>query len=131
MATGYFRRDSSLDYFVTLRDLTPGNGFGKIWYPAISTFSIYGTGGKDKSDYGIECLHTNSDGFFTFTTPSAANGKKLLVEIYIQDGDDPADTDTFNGSSEAFVTSGGEFIWGAGLDSSGRVKAANQNSVYG
>jgi hypothetical protein len=84
------------------------NRAGDVWYPAGGAFEVWGTGGRDADDYDIAL--TDKDGaryVGNFPTAITALGR-YGVQVFLQAGAEPADSDELVASREIIWSGKGE-----------------------
>jgi hypothetical protein len=91
------------------------NGAGQVWHPTVQVFEDWGTAGRDADDYDVTLADKSGNrhvGSFDGNVPAGT----YFVQVFLQAGAAPADTD-------ALVTSR-EIIWtGAGVVTAAKILA--------
>jgi hypothetical protein len=75
------------------------NSAGDVWYSAGQVFESWGTGGRDADDYDISLIDKNGSryvGNFDINIPAG----RYTIQIFLQAGANPADSDNLLGSDE-------------------------------
>jgi hypothetical protein len=82
------------------------NGAGQVWYPAGQVFEDWGTAGRDADDYDVTLTDKSGNrhvGSFDGNVPAGT----YFVQVFLQGGAAPADTDTLVTSREIIWTGSG------------------------
>jgi hypothetical protein len=83
------------------------NRAGLVWYPALQTFETWGLGGHTAGDYALALTDRTGSlyvGHFDVGIPCGSYG----IQIFLQAGAAPADTDSLVSSREILWTGTGE-----------------------
>lgn len=75
------------------------NDAGDVWYAAGQTFEVWGTGGRTADDYDIS-LADKSGSMYVGNFDSNIPAGRYSVQVFLQDGANPADGDTLVASDE-------------------------------
>lgn len=75
------------------------NSSGQVWYPAGQTFEDWGTGGHDADDYDISLTDKSGDRYVG-NFDNNISGDRYTVQVFLQAGANPADTDNLVGSGK-------------------------------
>jgi len=101
------------------------NGVGKVWYVAGQVFEDWGTDGHNADDYDIALTDKDGDryvGSFDTNVPAG----RYTVQVFLQAGANPADSDSLIGSGQIFWMANAELTTDKIL-----VNKAVQNKVTG
>ncbi len=71
---------------------------GKVWYPASQAFESWGTSERDADDYDI-VMTDKSGSRYTGSFDSNVPAGRYSVQIFLQAGANPADTDVIVGGT--------------------------------
>lgn len=80
---------------------------GQVWYVAGQGFENWGDSGHDATDYDIALTGAGGDryvGDFDSNIPAG----RYFIQVFLQAGANPGDSDDFVGSGELVWTGGGE-----------------------
>ncbi|OHB62583.1 MAG: hypothetical protein A2168_02330 [Planctomycetes bacterium RBG_13_50_24] len=78
------------------------NGAGNVWYIAGQVFEVWGTGGRSADNYDIS-LTDKSGSLYVGSFDTNIQAGRYFIQIFLQAGANPADSDTF--------IAGEEIIW--------------------
>ena len=78
------------------------NGAGNVWYIAGQVFEVWGTGGRSADNYDIS-LPDKSGSLYVGSFDTNIQAGRYFIQIFLQAGANPADSDTF--------IAGEEIIW--------------------
>jgi len=101
------------------------NGTGQVWYPGGQVFETWGTGGRTANDYDISLTDKGGSRYVGDFDGNIPLGR-YSVQVFLQAGANPADSDNLAG--------GDEIVWtGAGKVTSDKLLAnkAVQNKATG
>ncbi len=94
--------DSGNTLYAVVRD-----GAGKVWYVAGGVFEDWGADGHDADDYDIVLTDKDGDRYVgSFDTNIPAG--RYTVQVFLQAGANPADSDSLIGSGQILWTSNAE-----------------------
>jgi hypothetical protein len=83
------------------------NGAGEVWYVAGQVFESWGAGGHDMDDYDISL--TDKDGsLYVGNFDANIPAGRYSVQVFLQAGANPADSDSLIGSSKIVWSGVGE-----------------------
>jgi hypothetical protein len=83
------------------------NSVGKVWYVAGQVFEDWGTDGHDADDYDIALTDKDGDRYVgSFDTNVTAG--RYTVQVFLQAGANPADSDSLIGSGQIVWTTNAE-----------------------
>jgi hypothetical protein len=83
------------------------NGAGQVWYPGGQVFETWGTGGRTANDYDISLTDKGGSryvGNFDGNIPAG----RYSVQIFLQAGANPADSDNLVGAEEIVWSGSGK-----------------------
>lgn len=83
------------------------NSAGQAWYVAGQAFEAWGTNGHNANDYNITLTDKDGNRYVNNFDGNIPAGR-YSVQVFLQTGANPADTDEFVGSSEIIWTGKGE-----------------------
>lgn len=82
------------------------DGAGKVWYIAGQAFEDWGTGGRDADDYDIT-LTDKSGARYMGDFDSNIPAGRYAIQVFLQAGANPADTDSLVASTPLIWTGSG------------------------
>lgn len=83
------------------------NAAGDVWHVAGQVFEVWGTGGRTMDDYDIN-LTDKSGSRYVGSFDTSITAGRYLIQVFLQAGANPADSDTF--------IAGEEIVWsGSGV----------------
>lgn len=83
------------------------NKAGQVWYVAGQVFETWGTSGRDVDDYDISLTGKDGDRYVGDFDSNISAGR-FTVQVFLQAGANPADSDDLVGSGEIIWTGIGE-----------------------
>lgn len=83
------------------------NGAGEVWYAGGQVFESWGTGGRAVNDYDIS-LTDKSGNRYVGNFDSNIPAGRYSVQVFLQAGANPADSDNFVGGDEIVWSGVGE-----------------------
>jgi hypothetical protein len=78
------------------------NGVGEVWCSGGQVFEAWGTGGRGADDYGISLTDKNGNRYVGGFDSNIPTGR-YSVQVFLQAGANPSDSDNLVG--------GGEIVW--------------------
>ncbi|UCG56833.1 MAG: hypothetical protein JSU70_18445 [Phycisphaerales bacterium] len=82
------------------------DGAAKVWYVTGQVFEDWGTGSRDADDYDI-ALADKGGGRYVGDFDSSIPAGRYTMQIFLQAGANPADTDSLVGASQLIWTGSG------------------------
>ncbi len=83
------------------------NRSGQVWYPTGQLFEAWGTSSRDADDYDIS-LAGDDGGRYIGDFDTNIPAGRYTVQVFLQAGDDPADSDELIGNGGIIWTGTGE-----------------------
>ncbi len=83
------------------------NSVGQVWYVAGQVFESWGTSGRDADDYDISLTNKDGDRYVGDLDTNISSGR-YTIQVFLQTGANPADSDDLVGSGEIIWTVSGE-----------------------
>ncbi len=83
------------------------NSAGQVWYVVGQVFEVWGTGARNADDYDIALVDKDGSRYVGDFDANVSAGR-YTVQVFVQAGANPADSDDLTGSGAIIWTGSGE-----------------------